>query len=192
MVREIARPYFFRVVTGTAVIAITQRQEICAQAVWPVCRSVLWGHFKMKMARCISSQIPFIRGVTVSGGECSLYCEFVESLFKLCKEAGLNTMMDSNGSTPFAGKDDLLAVTDGVMLDIKAFGEEDHLKVTAMPNKNTLENAVFLAKIVKAISEYSSSALQTHLIPSFWRQGRVQDLSESVKGVYGTARRACL
>lgn len=37
---------FFRVVTGTAVIAITQRQEICAQAVWPVCRSVLWGTSK--------------------------------------------------------------------------------------------------------------------------------------------------
>ena len=53
---EIARPYFFRAVTGIAVIAITQRQEICAQAVWPVCRSVLWGHFKMKMARCISFQ----------------------------------------------------------------------------------------------------------------------------------------
>ena len=34
-------------------------------------------------------------------------------------------------------------------LDIKAFGEEDHLKVTAMPNKNTLENAVFLAKMGK-------------------------------------------
>ena len=49
----------------------------------------------------------------------------------------------------FAGKDDLLAVTDGVMLDIKAFGKEDHLKVTAMPNKNTLENAVFLAKMGK-------------------------------------------
>lgn len=99
--------------------------------------------------RMEKKQIPFISGVTVSGGECSLYCEFVESLFKLCKEAGLNTMMDSNGSTPFAGKDDLLAVTDGVMLDIKAFGEEDHLKVTAMPNKNTLENAVFLAKMGK-------------------------------------------
>ncbi|MFR5075679.1 MAG: radical SAM protein [Lachnospiraceae bacterium] len=99
----------------------------------------------------IKKQIPFISGVTVSGGECSLYCKFVESLFKLCKEAGLNTMMDSNGSTPFAGKDDLLAVTDGVMLDIKAFGEEDHLKVTAMPNKNTLENAVFLAKMGKLL-----------------------------------------
>lgn len=74
------------------------------------------------------SSIPFISGVTVSGGECSLYCEFVESLFKLCKEAGLNTMMDSNGSTPFAGKDDLLAVTDGVMLDIKAFGERGSFK----------------------------------------------------------------
>ena len=58
-------------------------------------------------------------------------------------------MMDSNGSTPFAGKDDLLAVTDGVMLDIKAFSEDDHVKVTAMPNKNTLENAVFLAKLGK-------------------------------------------
>lgn len=57
-------------------------------------------------------------------------------------------MMDSNGSTPFAERRSV-SVTDGVMLDIKAFGEEDHLKVTAMPNKNTLENAVFLAKMGK-------------------------------------------
>ena len=94
----------------------------------------------------IKKQIPFISGVTVSGGECSLYCEFVTELFQLCKQAGLNTMMDSNGSTLFEGKEELLSVTDGVMLDVKAFDLSDHIKVTAMPNENTLQNAVFLAE----------------------------------------------
>lgn len=97
----------------------------------------------------IQNQIPFIRGVTVSGGECSLYGEFVTELFSLCKKAGLHTMMDSNGSILFEGKEDLLSVTDGVMLDIKAFDRNEHVKVTAMTNQNTLENAVFLAKIGK-------------------------------------------
>lgn len=94
----------------------------------------------------VKKQIPFISGVTVSGGECSLYCEFVTELFQLCKQAGLNTMMDSNGSTPFEGKEALLSVTDGVMLDVKAYDPDDHIKVTAMPNETTLQNAVFLAE----------------------------------------------
>ena len=97
----------------------------------------------------IKKQIPFISGVTVSGGECSLYCEFVTELFQLCKQAGLNMMMDSNGSTLFEGKEELLSVTDGVMLDVKAFDLADHIKVTAMPNENTLQNAVFLAECGK-------------------------------------------
>ncbi len=97
----------------------------------------------------IARQIPFIRGVTVSGGECTLYPEFLTELFAICKEQGLNTMLDSNGTLDFRQYPDLLKATDGVMLDIKAFPEEDHKKVTGAGNQKILENARYLASLGK-------------------------------------------
>lgn len=96
--------------------------------------------------RIISKQIPFISGVTVSGGECTLYPEFIKELFILCRSAGLSTMIDSNGTIDFSEKQDLLKVTDGVMLDVKAFDEAQHEKVTGAGNKQILHNAVMLAE----------------------------------------------
>ncbi len=93
----------------------------------------------------IKKQMPFIRGITVSGGECTLYPEFLMKLFFECKKLGLHTLMDSNGMVDLSAHHELLSVTDGVMLDIKAFWEEDHIHVTGGTNDNVLKNAVFLA-----------------------------------------------
>ena len=94
----------------------------------------------------VQNQIPFISGVTVSGGECTLYPEFIKELFILCRSAGLSTMIDSNGTIDFSDKEELLKVTDGVMLDVKAFDEGQHEKVTGAGNKQILHNAVLLAE----------------------------------------------
>lgn len=94
----------------------------------------------------VKKQIPFIRGLSVSGGECMLRPDFLEELFKLAKKDGLNTMIDSNGTIPFWEHPKLLEVTDGVMLDIKAFKNEDHVRVTDAENKIVLKNAVYLAE----------------------------------------------
>ncbi len=97
----------------------------------------------------IKKQVPFIRGVTVSGGECTLYSEFLTELFTLVKGIGLTTLIDTNGTLDFRKAPELLAVTDGIMLDIKAFDPEEHKTVTSCHNKLVLENAVYLAKIGK-------------------------------------------
>lgn len=97
----------------------------------------------------VRKHIPFIRGITVSGGECMLHPQFLEELFRLAKKDGLETLIDSNGTIPFWNYPKLLEVTDGVMLDIKAFDEADHLNVTGCSNKNVLKNARYLAKISK-------------------------------------------
>jgi pyruvate formate lyase activating enzyme len=93
----------------------------------------------------VRRQIPFIRGLTVSGGECMLQPEFLTELFRLAKTEGLNTMIDSNGTIPFQSYPELLEVTDGVMLDIKAFDDADHRNVTGHTNQTVLENAAYLA-----------------------------------------------
>lgn len=94
----------------------------------------------------VKKQIPFIRGLTVSGGECMLRPDFLEALFQLAKKDGLNTMIDSNGTIPFWEHESLLEVTDGVMLDIKAFKNEDHVRITDEKNEIVLKNAVYLAE----------------------------------------------
>ena len=97
----------------------------------------------------VKKQIPFIRGITVSGGECMLRPQFLKELFELAKKDKLETLIDSNGTIPFWKYPELLEVTDGVMLDIKAFHKDDFLKVTGVTNECVLENAKYLAGISK-------------------------------------------
>ncbi|BCN30085.1 YjjW family glycine radical enzyme activase [Anaeromicropila herbilytica] len=97
----------------------------------------------------VKKQMPFIRGITVSGGECTLQPEFLEELFRLCKSVGLMTFIDTNGTNDFRKLDDLLGVTDGVMLDIKAYELEEHEVVTSASNELVLKNAEYLASIGK-------------------------------------------
>jgi len=97
----------------------------------------------------IKKQIPFIRGITVSGGECTRYPQFLEELFRLCQEKKLGTLIDSNGSLDFQEYKSLLNVTDGVMLDVKAYDLKDHIKVTSVSNENVIKVAKYLASIGK-------------------------------------------
>ena len=94
-------------------------------------------------------QMPFISGITVSGGECTLYPEFLRELFKLAKRAGLSALIDTNGTLDFRACPELLQVTDGIMLDIKAWDSAEHAALTGASNAQVLSNAVFLARLGK-------------------------------------------
>jgi len=109
----------------------------------------------------IRNDIPFIRGITVSGGECSLQRDFMLELFKLAKEQGLSTLADSNGSYDYTQDEELLQMCDGVMLDVKAFDRNAHIKLTGMDNEMVLKNAVFLAKLGKL------EEIRTVIIPDY-------------------------
>jgi pyruvate formate lyase activating enzyme len=102
----------------------------------------------------IEKDLPFIRGVTVSGGECTLYPAFLLELGTLTREKGLTFFIDTNGSHDFskpnrAGEDEgLLEVTDGVMLDVKADpgSDEEHKRVTGRSGYDILGLGEFLAR----------------------------------------------
>ncbi len=98
---------------------------------------------------CVKKQVPFIRGITVSGGECMLWPDFLEELFRLAKAEGLGCLIDSNGCVPFWEYPGLLELADGVMLDIKAFDSEDHRRITGEGNEMVLKNAAYLAELGK-------------------------------------------
>ncbi|OIJ20321.1 pyruvate formate-lyase 1-activating enzyme [Anaerobacillus alkalidiazotrophicus] len=92
--------------------------------------------------------LPFMKasngGVTLSGGEPLMQPDFVLEFFKKCKEAGIHTTLDTSGSVKPKNIDDILKVTDLVLLDIKHIKEEKHKEITGLSNKNTLEFAKLL------------------------------------------------
>ena len=65
-------------------------------------------------------------GITISGGEPILQAEFVEKVFTLCKEKGINTCLDTSGCFLNADIEKLLSVTDRVLLDIKYTTKEQY------------------------------------------------------------------
>lgn len=98
----------------------------------------------------VAKNIPFVRGLTVSGGECTLNRgPFLTELLSGAKELGLHTLLDSNGSYDFAAAPALMAVTDGVMLDVKAWNCEQHRNLTGQDNELVLHNLEYLARAGK-------------------------------------------
>lgn len=67
-------------------------------------------------------------GVTVSGGEALMQCEFTTELFTLCKKENIHTCLDTSGCVLDEKVRKLLSLTDLVLLDIKYTNEEDYLK----------------------------------------------------------------
>ena len=86
----------------------------------------------------------FIRGITVSGGECMEYPEFLLELFKRVKAMGLSCFLDSNGYYDFKQYPELLEVCDAVMLDVKASDVDFHQQLTSQSNEVVLSNLEYL------------------------------------------------
>ena len=101
----------------------------------------------------IRESMPYISGVTVSGGEATIQHEFVLELFKQIKHDAqlekLTTFIDSNGNTPQQVWDYLAPFTDGVMLDLKALDNDRHIALTGSTNAVVLDSIKYLDSIGK-------------------------------------------
>lgn len=92
----------------------------------------------------------FIRGITCSGGECTMWSEFMTALFKKVQAIGLTCLADTNGAYIDLEKyPELVAVTDGFMLDVKATDDALHRELTGKSSQLVLKNAKYLASIGK-------------------------------------------
>lgn len=96
-------------------------------------------------------------GITVSGGEALLQIDFVTELFTLAKQQHVNTCLDTSGNPftreePFYSKfEELMKVTDLVMLDIKHMDDDAHRELTGQNNTNILDMARCLSDNGKAM-----------------------------------------
>lgn len=90
-------------------------------------------------------------GITVTGGEPLMQIDFVTELFQAASHRGIHTCLDTSGITfqpnnPKAMEkmDQLMTVTDLVMLDIKHIDPEEHQKLCNQPNDRILAFARYL------------------------------------------------
>ena len=87
---------------------------------------------------------PYIRGITVSGGECMVHADFLLELFKAVKPMGLTCLIDSNGAYDFSKYEELMEVCDGVMLDVKASDSAFHQELVHFDNAPVIKNLHYL------------------------------------------------
>ena len=92
-------------------------------------------------------------GVTVTGGEPLVQIDFVIELFKTLKAKGVHTCVDTSGITfnpdspaSVEKHEQLLAVADLFLLDIKHIDDEACIRLTGQSNKNTLAFAKLLSE----------------------------------------------
>lgn len=71
-------------------------------------------------------------GVTVSGGEPLLQADFVSALFEKCKDAGINTALDTSGCVYNQKVDRLIDLCDLILLDYKYTDGSAYLKNVGM------------------------------------------------------------
>ena len=70
----------------------------------------------------VMEAVPFIRGVTVSGGEPTIHHKKLVPLFQRLREEGLTCYLDSSGFFEFEAIRPLIDVTDKFLFDLKGEG----------------------------------------------------------------------
>ena len=89
--------------------------------------------------------LPFYRnsggGVTLSGGEATMFPRYVEELLLRLRDAGVHTLVETCGLFRLETfRDRLLPHLDQVYYDVKFIDEELHRRYTGRPNSVILEN----------------------------------------------------
>lgn len=90
-------------------------------------------------------------GVTLSGGESLLQADFAANLFKLCKNHGIHTAVDTSGAISLNICREAIDEVDLVLLDIKHIDSEKCMELTGKGNENTLALLEYCEKIKKEV-----------------------------------------
>jgi len=103
----------------------------------------------------------FKGGVTASGGEPLLQYEFVAEFFRLLKEKGVNTALDTSGCVPPEAMEAVLPYTDVVLYDLKFIDPDLHRLHTGADNALILSNFErLLLSMETEETEHDATSLQ--------------------------------
>ena len=107
----------------------------------------------------------FHGGVTASGGEAMLQCDFVAQLFMRLKEQGIHTALDTCGNVPFEFFQRIMPYTDCVLYDLKVADPILHQRYTGRDNKKILDNFYSLIEAIRTDAYSGAIWIRTPLIP---------------------------
>lgn len=123
----------------------------------------------------IEPYFPYIRGVTVSGGEPTLYSKQLALLFEELHTRNLTCYLDSHGYFDRERIAPLIAVTDKFLFDVKTTDSSSNL--LGVDKRGNLENLLYLLEKNK-VEEVRHVAL-TSLVDS---EKVVREIAEILKG----------
>ena len=119
-------------------------------------------------------------GINFSGGEPTLQAKALIPLFRRLKEQGIHICVDTNGSIWNEDVEELLKLTDLVLLDIKEFNNTRHLQLTERSNEPTLHTAQWLEQNDKPfwlryvlVPGYSSFEEDIHALGNHFKDYRM-------------------
>ena len=102
-----------------------------------------------EVLRQVKRSAPYIDGITCSGGECTLWYDFMLELFKKVRQLNKTCLIDSNGSYDFAADPRILEYSQGVMLDVKAVEPQWNNTLIGHDREIVLKNLEYLLSVGK-------------------------------------------
>lgn len=89
-------------------------------------------------------------GVTFTGGEPTMQFDELKKALEILKENGINTAVETNGSS--GRLSELFELIDNLIMDFKHPDNEEHIKMTGVPNENTKKNIRKAAECGKCVA----------------------------------------
>ncbi len=111
-------------------------------------------------------------GITASGGEPLHQPLFLTAIFRLCREAGIHTCLETGGYASVRVWEQVLPVTDYILFDLKHMDSRVHRELTGRPNGRILNNA---RRVVRSG------------IPVMFRLPLIPGLSDTLENIRATA-----
>ncbi len=125
---------------------------------------------------------PFISGITISGGECTVQYNFLKEILIRAKKENISAFIDTNGHLEPDKMKKLSKYFDKAMFDIKSFEEKEHFKLTGITNNYVLQNADFLLKSDKIYE------IRTVIVSNFLNnKNNVEKISKLISNSQSTA-----
>ncbi len=130
-----------------------QRCNVCGKCVSACCNEVLTIYGKTMTAEEVFEEVCRDKmfyegtggGITVSGGEPLQQPHFMVAIFRLCRDTGINTCLETTGYTSTKVWEEVLPLTDHVLFDLKHIDSRIHQEFTGKPNRQILDNAGLVA-----------------------------------------------
>jgi len=115
--------------------------EICQPGALKIIGSS-WG--SKELFAEIMKDLDFFResggGITLSGGEPLLQCDFLRDFLPMVREAGIHINLETSGMAPWKSLEKLLPFLDMIFFDIKMIDNKLHKEITGVPNGKILGN----------------------------------------------------